>query len=1433
MSLTKNISFRHEPGVPDRNVFPVFDYLVIFSCRDIMSGQKTTRPRRLIRAAVWTTAIVIILLAASLFYLTLRPGEDLLRAFAEKRLGDMLGMEIRMRRLETDLLSRVRIDGLEIAARDSARSEPAVSLGSILVNYRLTDLRKGRFTVEGIVLDSLSLDLRRTADGVFDFPFPVPPTEKREGGGPDRKEKKSRFQIGAASLRDGLVRYSDGSMPLDAEIHGVSLDLEHGEPGGYFVRSGADSALFRYGGVSLAARRIGFEGEVDDGGILLKEISMSLPGFAVTGAGRVGVGTEAGALDGKVMLSGNTRPFLETIGALLPAGLDPIDAEAEIGLILTGSMAAPRLEIGMRVPSVNYRETTANSVVLEALWAGGILRMTDFGMEIFGGRIVGSGEIAADSLLSHSLELTVDDVSLDEVRRTLWRDPVDYTGIVKGRIRSSGPLRMTGGIALEGDFDLVRARYGGRRIPDLATRLSCGDGVVAFDLSQGDSWLRSSLALSGELLEGKYVVHLAELEHLAGMVNLEGVTGQMNIEGTISGSRNSPAIVASCAGKRILYRNVPVDTLLASIRYEESELHVDDGYLAGTVASIDPARTPFDLSGIGGGFSYFGRVKGSPRNPVGEFDVSLIEPSFRGMRFDRGLVRATASAGIITLDRVLLERGPVQVDASGRFSLSESAGQLRLSFSDGRDPDHAEAEGNLGGEEAPGITPEGSTGEFFGSPFEPVLSASAGSASTRTGPLGILDARFDLKSPQDMRFEITGTDIDLAPVASVTSMKTDLEGILGFHLAVSGSASNPGGVLRFFLEKPGFGGAVVDSVMGEIAADRDSVEVRMIELFNGGHSLRMRAAAGPVRAPSGEFVLSTSAVMNGRIEGTGLDLEFLSPLLGPEARISGILSGDFAWSGPMARPLATGFVGIEGGNLRLSGKSPEIRDIRLEAVFRDSTVFVESLRGRTGEKRLLMTGFLTRMARRRLEAGVNFLVEDTEIFSLAGVFREDSLDASLRVRDLDLSILGALVPGAAVIKPSGTMNTRISMNGTRRNPVMNGELEIRGLAFHPPMIDKPFQGGRAEMSFDGREVTLDSLLLRHNQGSITGSGRLAYGDGGPVGLDVGIDVKALNLVAPKVLRVEIASASFRYTREEEFFYLLGDAVLGETRLLHDFQPRQAVSYLQKVERPVKELPRFLQKTRFDIRLRESDKIWIDNNLARIRLHTELGLMGGPSRPIITGRLVAKEGYILYLDRKLKVARGVLDFADPTRLNPFIDVQAEVEIKSYQTLDRIPYAVTMSINGPLDQARIELVSTPPLDRMDIIALLTIGATREQFTGESRDRGSSTFREVLQERLSDYSSAKISGYATRRVGNLLGLDEVTLEGNLFRFDDSWGPELLASKQISDRMQVTYTTTVGHLNDQSVRLNYRLTRHFSLQGETDRRGDSGMDVKFNLKF
>ncbi|HUT63333.1 MAG TPA: translocation/assembly module TamB domain-containing protein, partial [Anaerolineae bacterium] len=431
----------------------------------------------------------------------------------------------------------------------------------------------------------------------------------------------------------------------------------------------------------------------------------------------------------------------------------------------------------------------------------------------------------------------------------------------------------------------------------------------------------------------------------------------------------------------------------------------------------------------------------------------------------------------------------------------------------------------------------------------------------------------------------------------------------------------------------------------------------------------------------------------------------------------------------------------------------------------------------------------------------------------------------------NVAILQPLISDLQNLK--GRVNAAFTIKGAVKDPALNGTLNVSDISFRPPLMNVPFTSGFAALRFDRDNIFLDSLSVGINKGKLLASGSASHNKSELSHLDVNAIIRNVSFERPKEYTMTIDSAHLSYKKHDNYYDLEGEVVLGESRLVKDFQPKAILPFIQKVERPAQAPSPVAQQVRINVLIRANQTLWVDNNLARMRVRSDIEMIGTLARPNVTGRMSVEEGYIVYLDKKFKIDHGIVDFIDPNRFNPIIDFQAGTNLKSYQTLSKIQYDITLTVNGPLEQATFELTSDPSLNKTDIIALLTVGATREQLTGRSTNGTDTSLSDILKERAEVLSSQKISGYFSRKVGNVLGLEEISVEGNLFTIGKSSGPQLVASEKISDRMGITYTTAVGHLNEQSIRLDYRLNKYFSLEGQTDQKGRSAIDLKYRLRF
>src|SRR6185312_12255096 len=85
--------------------------------------------------------------------------------------------------------------------------------------------------------------------------------------------------------------------------------------------------------------------------------------------------------------------------------------------------------------------------------------------------------------------------------------------------------------------------------------------------------------------------------------------------------------------------------------------------------------------------------------------------------------------------------------------------------------------------------------------------------------------------------------------------------------------------------------------------------------------------------------------------------------------------------------------------------------------------------------------------------------------------------------------------------------------------------------------------------------------------------------------------------------------------------------------------------------------------RFDIRVLVPGTLHVDNNLIESMVASaDLELRGTYERPALLGRAEVDRGVVRFEGRRYKITRGTIDFTNPTRIEPFFDVEAETDVR---------------------------------------------------------------------------------------------------------------------------------------------------------------------------
>jgi autotransporter translocation and assembly factor TamB len=384
---------------------------------------------------------------------------------------------------------------------------------------------------------------------------------------------------------------------------------------------------------------------------------------------------------------------------------------------------------------------------------------------------------------------------------------------------------------------------------------------------------------------------------------------------------------------------------------------------------------------------------------------------------------------------------------------------------------------------------------------------------------------------------------------------------------------------------------------------------------------------------------------------------------------------------------------------------------------------------------------------------------------------------------------------------------------------MNGSLTASGMTIRPAALDTTFGDGSARISFDGGRIRLEELRFSSGRGRVRASGDLSLDSGKPSDLNFQVNARNLALQREEFFQVVISQANATVRSTAEGITTSGEVQLGRSELTRNLEPQSFSRAARQLSQPPGE-GTAVSAVALNVRVRGGDQLWINNNVARLRLGADLEIGGTVGAPSVRGRVRSEEGYVVFLDRRFDVTSASVTF------NNNVDAAVRLNAVSVVPVTGTPaesYSVFMAVTGSVASPVVRLSSNPSLNPSDIYSLLVLGRPGSELGGGAGGAVASRAGEIATERLSAIVSRNLTGF--------LGLQELSVQGNAFDVGDQWNPRVRATTRIFDWLTITYETDARSLEQNDVEVDVRLNRNLSLEGRVDDQGNTSVNLKVGI--
>ena len=258
--------------------------------------------------------------------------------------------------------------------------------------------------------------------------------------------------------------------------------------------------------------------------------------------------------------------------------------------------------------------------------------------------------------------------------------------------------------------------------------------------------------------------------------------------------------------------------------------------------------------------------------------------------------------------------------------------------------------------------------------------------------------------------------------------------------------------------------------------------------------------------------------------------------------------------------------------------------------------------------------------------------------------------------------------------------------------------------------------------------------------------------------------------------------------------------------------------IKTVEKHQRKQPNFWGNTELNIKIDANNNIKIYNNLAKTSLGADLLLRGTVADPVVFGRVETDRGLIYFRNNEFRIIHASADLSDPEKFNPYFDITAESSVQGYE--------INIAIEGYLDQFDMTLVSDPPLEENEILALLTFGEVGSESQG--LDSG------VTTAEATGFLTGKYQDVIEDRLTMITGFDRFMIEPYVSKKTGTIGPRLTVSKRlIGEKFFISYSSAVGVFEEDTMKLEYEFDKHTSLIAGRDETGLNKAGMRFRFEF
>jgi len=231
---------------------------------------------------------------------------------------------------------------------------------------------------------------------------------------------------------------------------------------------------------------------------------------------------------------------------------------------------------------------------------------------------------------------------------------------------------------------------------------------------------------------------------------------------------------------------------------------------------------------------------------------------------------------------------------------------------------------------------------------------------------------------------------------------------------------------------------------------------------------------------------------------------------------------------------------------------------------------------------------------------------------------------------------------------------------------------------------------------------------------------------------------------------------------------------------------------------------------FDVMVHSTKELNLTSRQLTLNGAANLRLRGTVAKPGLLGSINLNGGELFFRNDRYTLKPGTVDFVNPSRIEPRLNVAVETRVKQYN--------IRLLFRGPIDELRTTFSSDPPLPPADTINLLIFGNTNQPFTTDST--GNLGAVSLL--------ATGVTNTLTNRLQTIAGISQLSVDPVLDNDAQSSTVGVTVRQRVTANLSVTFTSDPSSTTRKVVEVEYQAAPGLSLNGVFNQNGGFAADIR-----